>query len=207
MRWIRAALLGSFLLGYHHHALVAAELTFTVEATRDGVPVPQSEIKLVPFEFGRSRNGRGSPPPHGQGQGTQGHHDNRRKSKTRRANAQVDSANWCGSVSSTPSNRQIKDIHGYFQHPECSKRAGVTTYPQAAAAWVGIDGDTASTSLLQSGTVCKVGVFLTEFRLMAAGGLLDVELMNDFLNHRLTILPASSSLFLAVYTKEFPANV
>jgi hypothetical protein len=32
----------------------------------------------------------------------------------------------------------------------------VTTYPQAAANWVGIDGDSYTSALLQSGTVCKV---------------------------------------------------
>ncbi|GAB1316169.1 Peptidase A4 family-domain-containing protein [Madurella fahalii] len=142
MRWIHAALLGSALLA--RSAL--AELTFTVEATRNGVAIPKSEIKLVPFEFGRSRpsRGGGSPPP--------GH----QRTKTRRSNALVDSANWCGSVNYTPSTKQIKNIHGYFQHPQCSKRAGVTTYPQGVAAWVGIDGETYTNALLQSGTLCKI---------------------------------------------------
>ncbi|KAL2016344.1 hypothetical protein VTK56DRAFT_3856 [Thermocarpiscus australiensis] len=140
MRWIQAALLTSALMGYR----ALAELTFTVEATRNGKPIPDSEIKLEPFEFGRSRNGRGAAAPHSTHR------------KVRRTNPTVNSANWCGSVNYTPSSNQIKLVHGYFQHPACSIRAGMTTYPQAAAAWVGIDGDPWTSALLQSGTVCKI---------------------------------------------------
>lgn len=139
MRWTVAVLLSSALLA----GKALAELTFTVEATHNGVPIPESEIKLDPFEFGRSRIGQGAATPSSH-------------RKTRRANPPVNSANWCGSVNYTPSSNQIKLIHGYFQHPTCSKRNGVNTYPQAAAAWVGIDGDTWTSALLQSGTVCKV---------------------------------------------------
>lgn len=140
MRWTLAALLGSALVA---HQALAADLTFTVKATRKGVPVPKSEIKLEPFEFGRSR----------MGHATQVEGSNRR---LRRANPTANSANWCGSVNTTPSTNQIKVIHGTFQHPTCTKRTGVTTYPQAAANWVGIDGDSWTSSLLQAGTVCKV---------------------------------------------------
>ena len=139
MRWTLAALLGSALVA--HQAL--AELSFTVTATRKGVPVPKSEIKLEPFEFGRSRIGHA----------TQVGSPNRR---TRRSNTQANSANWCGSVNTTPSTNQIKVIHAAFQHPACTKRTGVNTYPQAAANWIGIDGDSYTSALLQSGTVCKV---------------------------------------------------
>ncbi|KAK4039544.1 concanavalin A-like lectin/glucanase domain-containing protein [Parachaetomium inaequale] len=139
MRWTLTALLGSALMA--HQAV--AELTFTVEATRGGVPIPKSEIKLEPFEFGRTRMGHATPPP-------QVHR------KTRRTNPTANSANWCGSVNTVPSTNQIKVIHGTFQHPTCTKRAGVTTYPQAAANWVGIDGDSWTSALLQAGTVCKI---------------------------------------------------
>jgi hypothetical protein len=138
MRWTVAALLGSALVA--HQAL--AELTFTVEATRNGVPIPKSEIRLVPFEFGRSRMGHATPPNVHR--------------KTRRANPTANSANWCGSVNTTPSTNQIQVIHGTFQHPTCSLRSGMTQFPQAAANWVGIDGDTYTSALLQAGTVCKV---------------------------------------------------
>ncbi|KAK3294926.1 concanavalin A-like lectin/glucanase domain-containing protein [Chaetomium fimeti] len=138
MRWTLAALFGSALLANQ----ARAELTFTIEGTRNGVPIPQSDIKLEPFEFGRTRMGHSNPP--------KGHR------KLRRANPTADSANWCGSVNTTPSTNQIQTIHGTFQHPTCSQRAGVTTYPQAAANWVGIDGDSWTSALLQSGTVCKI---------------------------------------------------
>jgi len=137
MRWTLAALLGPALVA--HQAL--AELTFTVKATRNGVPIPQSEIKLEPFEFGRTHMGHATP--------AQVHR------KTRRTNAQANSNNWCGSVNTTPSTNQIKVAHGSFQHPTCTIRSGAT-YPQAAANWVGIDGDSYTSALLQAGTVCKI---------------------------------------------------
>lgn len=166
MRWTLATLLGSALVA--HQAL--AELAFTVEATRKGVRIPQSEIKMVPFEFGRSRIGHGGigPPPRPPPG---------RSSKMRRANPTATSANWCGSVNTTPSTNTIKVIHGAFQHPSCSPRPGVTTFPQAAASWVGIDGDSWST-LLQSGTVCKVssdGPFIGPRRESANPGCADLQ--------------------------------
>ncbi|KAK4100576.1 concanavalin A-like lectin/glucanase [Parathielavia hyrcaniae] len=144
MRWTMVALLGSALVA--RSALAEPEMTFTVEATKKGVPIPQSEIKIVPSAFGRSRKGHGPPPPQ------PGHGAHR---KTRRANPTANSANWCGSVNTTPSNDQITVIHGSFTHPGCTKRTG-QSYPQAAASWVGIDGDSWTSALLQAGTVCIV---------------------------------------------------
>ncbi|EGS20174.1 uncharacterized protein CTHT_0046830 [Thermochaetoides thermophila DSM 1495] len=71
-------------------------------------------------------------------------------------NPTVNSNNWCGSVNYAPIGRQIRLVHGYFQHPVCEIRNGMKTFPQAVAAWVGIDGDTWTDSLLQAGTVCKI---------------------------------------------------
>ena len=143
MRWLSAALLGSALV--LHQAL--AEFTFKASATKNGVPIPDSEIKFVPYQFGRSPPGKGAPP------------GNPKHRMTRRANVQVSSANWCGSVNTTPSTNKIKYIEAYWQHPTCTKRTG-QIYPQAVAAWTGIDGDTATTSILQAGTVCKVCFFM-----------------------------------------------
>ncbi|KAK3303125.1 concanavalin A-like lectin/glucanase domain-containing protein [Chaetomium strumarium] len=137
MRFTLAALLGSALVA--RQAL--AELTFTVAATKDGVPIPQSEIKLEPMEFGTGRVGHATP--------AQGHR------RFRRANAAATSANWCGAVNTASSSNQIKVVHASFQHPSCSTRTGAT-YPQAAAAWAGIDGDSHTSALLQAGTVCKI---------------------------------------------------
>ncbi|KAK3401789.1 concanavalin A-like lectin/glucanase domain-containing protein [Sordaria brevicollis] len=130
---------------------ILAEFTFTSSAKHNGVPVPQSEIRLEPFE-----------------PGTLGHIRSRSVDdadinigattlrRVKRTNPTATSNNWCGSVRTTTSTNQIKLIHGSFQHPTCTKRPGVTQYPQAAAAWIGIDGDSWTSALLQAGTVCKI---------------------------------------------------
>ncbi|KAJ4303896.1 hypothetical protein N0V88_001496 [Collariella sp. IMI 366227] len=142
MRWSNTILL---LFALVAHTAVA-ELTFTVEATQKGAPIPKSEIKLEPLESDSDHMHLGRPaPPPSQTNGV-----------VRRSNPTANSANWCGAVNTTPSSNPIKTIHGVFQHPTCSQRAGITTYPQAAANWVGIDGDSWTSALLQAGTVCKI---------------------------------------------------
>ncbi|KAK3381953.1 concanavalin A-like lectin/glucanase domain-containing protein [Podospora didyma] len=126
------------------------KFAFTVEAHFKGKPLSQSEIKIDAIDpvvgtRGRARQQKPSDSELAIS-----------KNKNRRSNPTVASGNWCGSVNHTPSSNQIKVIHAYFQHPACTKRPGVTTYPQAAAAWTGIDGDIWTSSLLQSGTVCKI---------------------------------------------------
>ncbi|KAK0615579.1 concanavalin A-like lectin/glucanase domain-containing protein [Bombardia bombarda] len=142
MKFLHATLLLSALVAQP----VLAEFSFTDSATLNGVPIPKSEIKLEPFEpIPRRINHNASAPA-----ASSAHR------KVRRANTAAYSSNWCGSVSHTTSTNQIKLIHAYFQHPSCTKRTGVTMYPQAAAAWAGIDGDSWTSALLQSGTVCKI---------------------------------------------------
>ncbi|KAK3316613.1 concanavalin A-like lectin/glucanase domain-containing protein [Apodospora peruviana] len=137
MKWLGPSLL--FLSLVFTQAL--AEFSFTVEATDNGVPIPQSEIKLEPLEptIGGIIGNSSKPSA---------------PSKVRRTNAVAWSSNWCGSVGHTTSTNQIKIVHGIFQHPGCTKRTGAT-YPQAAASWVGIDGNTHTSALFQAGTVCK----------------------------------------------------
>ncbi|KAL2149223.1 hypothetical protein VTH82DRAFT_8571 [Thermothelomyces myriococcoides] len=139
MRWPLAALLVSALAA----GQALAKLTFTVEATRNGVPIPASEIRMEPFEPGRTRMGPVKDAPRG------------RQQKMRRSNPQADSANWCGTVNRAPFGKGIQLAHGTFQHPSCYIRPE-HPFPQAAASWVGIDGDTYRDALLQSGTVCKI---------------------------------------------------
>ena len=122
-----------------------AQFKFTHEATFKGKPVPQSEIKVVPFETPR-KSARVAP-----AQDAKFAHK-----KTRRANPTSVSANWCGSVNHGSPSNQIKIVHTSYQHPACSKRTGVTSYPQVAAVWAGIDGDSVTTAILQAGTTCKV---------------------------------------------------
>ena len=128
------------------------EFTFTVEATFKGKKIPQNEIKLNKIPPGKEAN-----PGKKLGLEKQKDKDSQNSGVTNRAtskNPTSGSGNWCGSVRHTTSTNQIKLIHAYFQHPTCTKRTG-QTYPQAAAQWAGIDGDTWGGALLQSGTVCK----------------------------------------------------
>ncbi|KAK0702871.1 concanavalin A-like lectin/glucanase domain-containing protein [Apiosordaria backusii] len=135
MRWIQALLLGSALL-----LESVTALKYEVSGTRKGVPIPKDQIKFVPYQFGRSKNnGPGVVPP---------------AQKKKRANPISSSANWCGAVNHTPTTNKIKSIHSFWQLPGCTKRTG-HTYPQAAAVWTGIDGNSWPSALLQSGTVCE----------------------------------------------------
>ncbi|KAH6617693.1 concanavalin A-like lectin/glucanase domain-containing protein [Chaetomium sp. MPI-SDFR-AT-0129] len=128
-------------------------LTFTIEATQHGKPIPPSQIKLEPFEFGRSHIGHHGPVP-APPSSPEAVDPTPRMAK--RANPTATSNNWCGSVNTLSKTNPVKTIHGEFQHPTCSLRGGSTTFPQAAANWVGIDGDSWTSALLQAGTVCKI---------------------------------------------------
>jgi len=128
------------------------EFEFTVTASHNGVPIPESEIELKPFE-------PGSAPWHTEeDSSSQSGPTMRHRMKSKRANPIAYSNNWCGSVRKTTGTNKIKKLHAYFQHPGCSKRTGVTQYPQATAVWGGIDGDSWTSALLQAGTVCKVRI-------------------------------------------------
>lgn len=139
MRWFQLLLLGLALLLEN-----ATALKYEVTGTRKGVPIPKEQIKFAPYQFGRSKNngpGAVQPAP--------------TKIKKKRANPISSSANWCGAVNHSPTTNKIKSIHSFWQVPGCTKRTG-QTYPQAAAVWIGIDGNTWPSALLQSGTVCKI---------------------------------------------------
>jgi hypothetical protein len=144
MRHFAALLLSACLAGQ-----AAAQFTFKVEATFKGKPIPQSEIKLERIDTKKNAPSTVKLLPE----------KNKAEADPivrKRANPTASSANWCGSVNHATNANQIKLIHTYFQHPTCTKRTGVTQYPQAVAAWAGIDGDTWASALLQSGTVCKI---------------------------------------------------
>lgn len=127
------------------------EFTFTVEATFKGKKIPQNEIKFAKIPPGKEA----SP---GKKLGLEKKNSQPDSGLATRGitpkNPPSGSANWCGSVKHTTPSNQIKLIHAVFQHPTCTKRTG-QTYPQAAAQWAGIDGDTWGGAVLQSGTVCK----------------------------------------------------
>jgi hypothetical protein len=150
MKYFQAALLSALALSQ----AVLAEFSYAIEATHNGVPIPQDQIKLEAHEPTTdilNRTWAPSPP------------SSKPPSRTgKRSNPVSISANWCGAVKHTNSSNQIKIVHGYFQHPTCSLRSGVTSYPQYAAPWVGIDGDTWTSAILQSGTVCTVCSFRSQ---------------------------------------------
>ncbi|KAK1754262.1 concanavalin A-like lectin/glucanase domain-containing protein [Echria macrotheca] len=140
MRYLSAA----FLLLVSAAHLVEGQFKFSVTATYKGKPIPPGQIKLTPIKTEEARSTQRISPA------------SKDAAIRRRANPTANSANWCGSVNHATSTNQIKLIHAYYQHPSCTKRSGVTQYPQAVAAWAGIDGDSWTTALLQSGTTCKI---------------------------------------------------
>ncbi|KAK5651378.1 hypothetical protein OQA88_12535 [Cercophora sp. LCS_1] len=144
MRLLNCALLITALAAQQ----ALGQLKIKVEATYKGKPIPESEIKMVPIEAksNPSSTTRLTPLKAAEAE----------SAVKKRANPTSSSANWCGSVNRATNANQIKLIHSYFNHPTCTKRTGVTTYPQAVAAWAGIDGDSWTSALLQAGTVCKI---------------------------------------------------
>ena len=134
-------------------ALVAgfafAELTYTVTATKDGVTLPESHISFEQFEPSLYRLNTTSADPAKP-------RDRGRRVK-RVPNSIYYSSNWCGAVQHSAQTNKITSVHAYFQVPTLSPRPGVTSFPQYTATWVGIDGATSGSALLQSGitsTVC-----------------------------------------------------
>lgn len=125
----------------------AAELTFTASTVQDGKEVDVSTkdfVKMPP----RSR-------PHHRWRGTNSTGGSS-SSEHKRATSISLSSTWCGmSQKHADSQDPIKTVFGAFQAPNLHDRTG--TYPQFAAAWVGIDGSSCQQALLQAGvttTVC-----------------------------------------------------
>ncbi|KAK1827337.1 concanavalin A-like lectin/glucanase domain-containing protein [Podospora conica] len=135
--------LGFVLLAAQH----VLGLEFTYEAKHNGKPLPKSKMKMVKSDM------RTGPPvrmnkPTGP--------VNARKLDKRGPNERKYSNNWCGAVNRVPLNNPIQVLHTFWNHPHCTAREG-ERYPQALAAWGGIDGNSAPTlGLLQAGTVCKL---------------------------------------------------
>ncbi|KAK5653281.1 hypothetical protein OQA88_9180 [Cercophora sp. LCS_1] len=130
-------------------ALVAQQSTafkldgFEIEwsGSQNGVPLPESEFNLTKLEFvpGSSTPVAGA-------------------KLAARANKVENSGNYCGTVGRAQASNRIKFITGTFNHPGCSPNMNFSRirFPQAVAPWVGIDGDTYTSSLVQAGTNCVV---------------------------------------------------
>lgn len=136
--------------------LAATEFKIELSATDNGRPVPKEELTLsrlddvVGNSFGDGGNVLG-----------------RRKVAERNAvgpaatstyvqpppNPTAMSNNWCGSVNKrVNSTSRIKEIRGWFMHPNCRVRYD-QELRQAAAPWIGISGKNGT--ILQAGTYCQ----------------------------------------------------
>jgi hypothetical protein len=144
MKYLQA----SFLLLALAAQSAVAELTYTVTGTHNGKPVKPSDIvfeRKAPSLYRLNTTVESQPKPKDRG-----------GRRAKRANPVYTSSNWCGAVQHSPSTNKITSVHAYFQVPTLSQRPGVTSFPQYVAAWVGIDGATWGSALLQSGVTSQV---------------------------------------------------
>lgn len=127
-----------------------AELTYTVTGTHRAKPIRASDIVFESKEPSLYRlNATIERQPNPK------HRGNRR---VKRTSPVIYSGNWCGAVQHSDSTNKITSVHAYFQVPTLSQRPGIATYPQYVATWVGIDGVTWGTALLQSGITAQVSI-------------------------------------------------
>lgn len=97
---------------------LAADLTYEVTATKDGKPVPQSDIVLTPHEPGSHILSNYSASDI--------------TVKGKRANPVSYSGNWCGASTHSTSSQPITSVFGYFTAPVAHVRPSQST-PQ----WIG----------------------------------------------------------------------
>jgi hypothetical protein len=139
-------------------AQVVTCLQVSVSATHKGQAIDASDIVLREVEstsnlFKKLHDDPAPPTRNPRGQ---------RRSERReeagplgKRNEILYTGDWCGATSSTPSTNKITNVQGYYQVPAPTVRASQGT-PQYAGAWVGIDGVTWSTSLVQAGTASAI---------------------------------------------------
>jgi len=148
-----------------------AEFTYTVTATKDGKPIQRSDIlfeQVEPSLYRLNTTTTELAKPRDRG----------RRVK-RVPNSIYYSSNWCGAVQNSAPTNKITSVHAYFQVPTLSARPGVTSFPQYVATWVGIDGATSGSALLQSGITSKVCIYAkTQFE-----GLLQSMKLKVVLDH------------------------
>jgi hypothetical protein len=130
--------------------LALADLTYTVTATKNGKTIQDAEITLDRIE----------PSLHNLNTTSAGQRRARDRDDMlkRVPNSIYYSSNWCGAVQHSVSTNKITSVHGYFQVPTLSARPGVTTFPQYVASWIGIDGSSWGSALLQSGITSQVPI-------------------------------------------------
>lgn len=128
-----------------------ADLTFSATAVSRGKKVDwkASGLDFVPIpQRSRFHHHRGDNDTTTPDEG--GHHNHKRLSASL-------SSNWCGISQKAPkSGDPITNVYGVFSAPDLTARPGYS-YPQFGSAWIGIDGGSCQTALLQAGITTVVG--------------------------------------------------
>lgn len=129
--------------------MAAAELSFTASAVHQGRKVDTSGLEFVPIpprSKGHFRHGNGTYSGRNSTSGGGGHH---------RRSSVSSSSDWCGVSQHSTAQNPITSVYGVFSAPSLSFRPNLP-YPQSGAAWVGIDGASCQTALLQAGITTVV---------------------------------------------------
>lgn len=138
---------------------VALCFNVTVTATHNGQPIDPADIVLEQYtptvlRLNHNLTSAKTPPARG--------HKNKNRADIRdtthslmKRNPISYSADWCGASSSSVTTNKITNVQGYFQVPTPTLRAGQGS-PQYVGAWIGIDGATWTSALLQAGTASAV---------------------------------------------------
>lgn len=123
---------------------LAIDVKVVAASRNGGTPVDPSKIKLLPKELNPSQldrlNGTGA----GGG-----------KKNNRRSNPVGYSGNWCGASQHTTTSDRFTSVSGVFTVPDLSLRPSTAT-PQFVASWVGIDGASCNTALVQAGATTEI---------------------------------------------------
>ncbi|KAK4129125.1 concanavalin A-like lectin/glucanase [Parathielavia appendiculata] len=115
---------------------VAAQLSFVASVQQEGRDVDASGLNFLPI------------PPLEHLKHASDHEKLRRDPISY-------SSNWCGASQRATRQDGISSVVGYFTVPDLTLRPGQPA-PQAAAAWVGIDGAECNSTLLQAGVTTIV---------------------------------------------------
>ncbi|KAB5578824.1 hypothetical protein GE09DRAFT_561910 [Coniochaeta sp. 2T2.1] len=142
-------------------SVAAAEMSYTVTATQGGKRIDASHLTLEAIPWKSRTHSRWSSTTNSTSSSSPGGHKSHRSSSS---SSEIDkrapisySSDWCGISKRGPSNDPIKTVVGSFTAPNLRDRTG--TYPQFGAAWVGIDGASCQSTLVQAGVttiVCPV---------------------------------------------------
>ncbi|KAK4098765.1 concanavalin A-like lectin/glucanase [Parathielavia hyrcaniae] len=130
------SILRSVWLGTLAASTVAAELSFVASVQQDGHEVDASGLEFVPI------------PPLEHIKHASDHETAKREPISY-------SSNWCGASQHATQQDGIGSVFGFFTVPDLTLRPGKPA-PQAAAAWVGIDGAECNSTLLQAGVTTIV---------------------------------------------------